>query len=239
MTTLDAGIELDDPTGSAADRPRERLTDRGPAALSPSELLALVLGAGIRGEPAHELGARLLASTGGLRSLAQRSVAELARERGLGTARASRLVAAFELGRRVAQGASTRGIPIRGGGDVYRLLAPRLRDHKKEVFVALLLDGRHRLLREERVSEGSLTASIVHPREVFGPAIREAAAAVIVAHNHPSGDPSPSREDLAVTARLQEVGQLVGIDLLDHVVIGDPGYVSLRERGHFDPPAKS
>lgn len=233
----DPETDADAASTAATDRPRERLVDRGPAALAPAELLALLLGTGVRGESAHELSARLLQRAGGMRALAQRSIDELSRERGIGLARASRLVAAFEIGRRVAQGCATRGIPIRGGGDVYRLLGPRLRDYKKEVFIALLLDGRHRLLREERVSEGSLTASIVHPREVFGPAIREAAAAVVVAHNHPSGDPAPSREDLAVTARLLEVGQLVGIDLLDHVVIGDPGYVSLRERGHFGPPA--
>jgi DNA repair protein RadC len=218
---------------SASDRPRERMAERGAAALAAPELVALVLGSGIAGESASQLAARLLDAAGGLRGLGQRTVSELTRERGMGLARATRLAAAFEIGRRVAQGAAVRGVPIRGGGDVYRLLGPRLRDAKKENFVALLLDGRHRLLREERVSEGSLTSAIVHPREVFGPAIREGAAAVIVAHNHPSGDPSPSREDLAVTARLLEVAALVGIELVDHVVIGDPGYVSLRERGHL------
>ncbi len=213
-------------------RPRERLVERGVGALGANELLALVLGTGSLGEDAVTLASRLLAR-GGLRGLARRSAHELARERGIGPARAARLVAACEIGRRLAQSTAMRGTPLRGGGDVYRLLAPTLRDLRKEVFVALLLDGKHRLLREERVSEGSLTSAIVHPREVFGPAIRESAAAVIVAHNHPSGDPSPSREDIAVTERLIEVGQLVGVELIDHVVIGDPGYVSLRERGCF------
>lgn len=158
---------------------------------------------------------------------------------GITPKRAQRLTAALEAGRRLSAAATVRGTPMRGGGDVYRFLSPQLRTEKKEHFVVLLLDGRHRLLRDEIVSVGSLTASIVHPREVFAPAIREKAAAIIVAHNHPSGDPAPSQEDLAVTARLQEVGRLVGIELLDHVVIGDPGYVSLRERGHLDPPASS
>lgn len=117
---------------------------------------------------------------------------------------------------------------------MHRLLSPRLRDLRKEVFLALLLDGRNRLLREERISEGSLTSAIVHPREVFAPAIRESAGAIVVVHNHPSGDPTPSREDLEITARLAQVGRLVGINLLDHVILGDPGYLSLRERGYLE-----
>ncbi|MBI4879776.1 MAG: DNA repair protein RadC [Planctomycetes bacterium] len=211
--------------------PRERLVHHGQAALSSQELIALLVGSGTAGRPAAELARLLLLRAGGLRGLARLEWPELKTVSGIGPARAARLAAAFELARRLATEAPPRGSAIQSGSDVQRLLAPRLRDLRKEVFVALLLDGKNRLLREERVSEGSLTSSIVHPREVFGPAIRESAGAIVVAHNHPSGDPTPSREDLEVTARLAEVGRLVGIGLLDHVILGDPGYVSLRERG--------
>jgi DNA repair protein RadC len=221
------------PRGDEEDelQPRERLFARGAEALAPAELIALLLGTGTAGESALALATRLLARAGSLRALSRRGAHELLSERGLGEARAARLVAACELARRLARSQAMRGATIRGGGDVHRLLAPKLRDLRKEVFIALLLDGKHRVMREERVSEGSLTASLVHPREVFAPAIRESAAAIVVAHNHPSGDPTPSREDVEVTRRLLEVSLLIGIELLDHVVIGDPGYVSLRERG--------
>jgi len=114
---------------------------------------------------------------------------------------------------------------------VYEHFHERLRDHKRELFLALLLDSKNRLLREVRISEGSLTASIVHPREVFAPVVREAAAAVLFVHNHPSGDPQPSREDLEITRRLKEAGDLMGVRVLDHVIIGSEGYVSLADRG--------
>lgn len=211
--------------------PRERLYAAGAAALAADELLALLLGTGARSVHVSELARVLLARAGGLRGLAHRTLDEWIAERGVGPARAARLVAAFELARRLAQEPRPRGLAIRSGHDVVRILGGRLRDQSKESFVALLLDGKHRLVREEMVSQGSLTASIVHPREVFRAAIREGAAALVVAHNHPSGDPSPSREDIDITARLVEAGQLVGIPLLDHVVLGDGNFVSLRERG--------
>lgn len=213
-------------------RPRERLSAHGEAALSSQELIALLLGTGSVRASAPELARTLLVRAGGLRGLARAGWGELMDLAGLGPVGAARLAAAFELARRLAAEPPRRGTLLECGADVHRVLAPRLRDLRREVFVLLMLDGKHRLLREERVSEGSLTSSIVHPREVFAPAIRESAAALIVAHNHPSGDPTPSREDLEVTARLAEVGELVGIRLLDHVIVGDPGYVSLRERGY-------
>ncbi len=165
-----------------------------------------------------------------------RSPSELVTCYGLTKARAERLHVVCEAARVMNAASTQHGTPIRGGGDVYRLLSPRLRTEQKEHLVVLLLDGRHRLLEEITVSVGSLTSTVVHPREVFKPAIREGAAAIIVAHNHPSGDPTPSREDLMVTARLLEVGSMVGIELIDHVIIGDPGFVSLRERGHITGP---
>ncbi len=217
-------------------RPRERLIADGALALSAHELIALVVGTGIPGAPAIDLARRLLAAGEGLRGLSCAGVDELLRVRGVGDALAARIVATFELGRRVASDARPRGERIQSGADVHRLLAARLRDLKKEVFLALLIDGKSRLLRVERISEGTLTSSLVHPREVFAPAIRSAAFALVVAHNHPSGDPTPSREDLEVTARLAEVGRVVGIELLDHVILGESGpggFVSLRERGHL------
>lgn len=215
-------------------RPRERLLTRGLDALAPHELVALLLGGGTVSASACELGSRLLLRCGGMRGLARMAAAELMQVHGVGPARACRLAAAFEVGRRAHDEARDPGSPIQGGRDVWQLLTPRMKDLRKEVFVALLLDGRHRLAAIERVSEGTLTSSIVHPREVFAPAIRASAAALIVAHNHPSGDPTPSREDIEVTRRLREVGELVGIRLLDHVIVGDPDFVSLRELGHFD-----
>lgn len=209
--------------------PHLRLQESGAAALSLPELLSLFLGpAG-----AEDAAAKLLTRRGGLRGLARCGQRELIATDGIGPVGAARIVAACELGRRMALNDVDRGKPIAGAADVYRLLGPTLRDLRREVFVVLLLDGKHRVARQERVSEGSLTSSIVHPREVFALAIREGAAAIVVAHNHPSGDPTPSREDVEVTMRLQQVGELVGIMLLDHVVIGDTGYVSLRERGHI------
>lgn len=222
---------IDPAPASVAPRPRERLFDRGPGTLGTEELLALILSVGDRQRPVLKVAQDLLAYSGGLRGLLRRSAAELMRQPGIGPVRAARLAAAFELTRRLETEGSVRGVPVRSGLDVHRLLAARLRDLQKEVFVALLLDRKRRLLREERVSEGTLDTAVVHPREVFGPAIREGASALIVVHNHPSGDPSPSREDVEITLRLVEVGALVGIELLDHVVLGHPGWVSMRERG--------
>ena len=206
--------------------PREKLRERGAAALEDAELLALVLGSGVAGRSALRIG----------RSLARQSPAELARwpsarwssEAGLGPARAAALVAAFELGRRALE-ATPEGAPIRGPEDV----RPHVRDllrARREHFVVLLLNARHELQRRETVSIGSLNASIVHPREVFLPAILHSAASVILVHNHPSGDPEPSEEDLQITRRLVEVGDLVGIGVLDHVIVAERGHVSLRSR---------
>lgn len=152
---------------------------------------------------------------------------------GLGARQARRLAAAFELGRAVERSGRRSGVALSSPAEVYRLLAPELRGLDKETFHVLLLDTRHRLRGRARVSEGTLTASLVHPREVFGPALSRKAAAVVVVHNHPSGDPEPSAEDEAVTRRLLDAGRLLGIPLLDHVVLGDGAWVSLRQRMDF------
>lgn len=221
-----------DPDGPAArppsrgTRPRERLRDLGAGALADAELYALVLGSGVAGRSAQRTG----------KALARRAPAELAdwplarwlHVAGIGPARASALCAAFELGRRAAERPATAAA-IRGPDDV--LLHVRdLTRARREHFVVLLLNARHEMQRRETVSIGSLNASIVHPREVFLPAILHSAASVVLVHNHPSGDPEPSEEDLSITRRLVEVGDLVGIGVLDHVVVASRGLVSFRAR---------
>ncbi len=228
------GAEAQPATESApacAPRPRERLFGGGPALLHDSEVLALLLGTGVAGAPAPALAARLLDAAGGLRALLARTPEELAALPGLGAARAARLLAAAELGRRALEQPLRRGLPFRSSRDVFRHFAPRLADLAVEQFHALLLDGKHRVLRDVLVSQGTLTSSPVHPREVFGCAMRHGAAAVVLLHNHPSGDPTPSSDDLDVTRRLCQVGELVGIRVLDHVVVGDGSYASLADRG--------
>jgi DNA repair protein RadC len=220
------------------DRPRERLARLGPDALAAAELLAVILGTGTRGRTATEVAQRLLEDSGGLRRLSSRTMAEIAGTPGLGTARAARVMAAFALGRQVGQLRIPPGARFRSGADIFRHYHIRLRDLRKEQFWAVLLDGKNRILREERVSEGSLTASLVHPREVFAPAIRESAGALVFVHNHPSGDPTPSVEDVEITRRLCSVADLVGIRVLDHVVVGDGSYVSFLERGLLAGPEK-
>ncbi len=213
-----------------SNRPRERLARLGPRALAEAELLALVLGAGCGAEPAESVARRLLRS-GGLRALAARELEEWRRERGLGAALAARLVAVFELARRVAADEPSPRAPIRQPTDVARYLTARYGDERHEVFGVVLLDGRHRFVREQPLSRGGWSASIVRPREVFRSALLAAAPAIILFHNHPSGDPTPSREDVGITRQVCEAGELLGIRVLDHLVVGAEGYVSMRERG--------
>lgn len=168
-----------------------------------------------------------------LAELARSSRHRIAVHFGLDDEAATRVAAAFELGRRVERSRRDATRSLRSPDAVHELMLPELRGVQRECFHVLLLDGKHRLKQRERISEGTLTQSLVHPREVFAPALRECAAALIVVHNHPSGDPEPSREDLLVTRRLIETGEILGIPLLDHVVIADESYVSLRERMKF------
>ncbi|CAG0977687.1 hypothetical protein MYXO_01673 [Myxococcaceae bacterium] len=221
-----------------ADRPRERLVAQGVEALSDAELLALLLRTGARGEPVVALAQALLERAGGLRALSRTAPGELESSAGVGPSKSASVVAAFELGRRVATKRVRPGDSVASPRDVHLHFHPRLRDAAHERFLVVLLDGRHRFLREVMVSQGTLTASLVHPREVFRPALREAAAAVLLVHNHPSGDPSPSREDIEVTERLVHAGRLLGVDVLDHVIVAEQGYVSLREAGRFPDGAK-
>lgn len=220
--------------GRRDDGPRERLQRLGAEALRDAELLALLLRTGARGRPALALAEALLETRGGLEGLARASAGQLRAAGGMGPAKTATLLAALELGRRLAGRRLRVRDAVRGPEDVFRHLHARLRDATREEFRVLLLDGRHRLLGEESVSRGTLTASLVHPREVFRPALREAAASVILAHNHPSGDPTPSLEDREVTRRLGRAGRLLGIPVLDHVVVAEDGFVSLREEGVLD-----
>jgi DNA repair protein RadC len=211
------------------ERPRERLARFGASALSNRELVALLVGTGSRRASALDLAERLLDS--GLRGLAVRSLAELRGERGLGSAKASRVLAALELGARLAS--EGRGTPpsFRTPEESARYLLPRYGSRPVETFGLLALDVRHRLKREAVVSVGCLTSSLVHPREVFQEAVVSRAAALVLFHNHPSGDPEPSPEDLALTRRLASAGGLMGIEVLDHLILGAGRYVSLKQRG--------
>ncbi len=215
-----------------ADRPRERLLSRGSAGLSDSELIALLLGSGHSSSGnALSVAAGLIAGFGGLRSLFCASVSELTAAKGMGPARAARLQAAGELARRLASEVIDRGTPVSSSETVYAGFGHRLADEKREVFYVLLLDMKNRLIREVRISEGSLGSALVHPREAFRPAVREAAASVIFLHNHPSGVSSPSIEDRRITARLREAGSLLGIPVLDHVIVGVDEYYSFADSG--------
>lgn len=216
------------------ERPREKLLKRGTAALSDAELLALVLRSGdaAAGRSAIGLGRELLARfDGSLRALARAELHELQQLKGLGLAKAASLRAAFALAERCQARPLVTLDRFTAPGQVFEYFHHELRDRMRELFLVLLLDGKNRITRKVMVSEGSLNQSIVHPREVFVPAVRESAAAVIFVHNHPSGDPAPSREDREITRRLKEAGDLLGIRVLDHVIIGDGSYFSFTESG--------
>lgn len=208
--------------------PRERILQLGEARLSDAECLALILRTGMRGSCAEQLGQTLLRRFGGLLGLQSASLREVARS-GLGPVRAAAVAAAFGLARRLGEQALCPGTLLRHSGDVARIVRDANRGARRESFLSLLLDARHRVQSLNVISTGSLDGAVVHPREVFGPALRDGASAMVVAHNHPSGDASPSAEDRGVTVRLREVGQLVGIELLDHLVVGAQQYYSFAE----------
>jgi len=218
--------------GAPAERPRERLWSVGPAALTGAELLAILLGTGGVGEPVASIAARLLdMADGSLRRLAARPPAELLRFPGVGPTKAGRLLAAFELAARVSREGRAALPRIREPEDVVRLFHTRLRDLPVEEFHLLALDSQSQVLRDVLVTRGLLNSSLVHPREVFRPAIAEAAAGIIVVHNHPSGDPTPSAEDRAVTRQLVAAGQLLDLPVYDHVILGGDRFVSFAAEG--------
>ncbi len=215
------------------ERPRERLLERGASALKDEELLVVLLGTGFRGRGSAEMATQLL--QGGLAALIASGPAELMSVPGVKGAKASRLLAALELGRRAFGREDPCEAPtLSGPQDVVRLLGG-IRRARKEHFVAVFLNARHQVIKQETISVGTLNASLVHPREVFQPAVGESAASVILAHNHPSGDPTPSEEDVQLTARLVEAGRIMGIEVLDHLVVASRGWVSMKARHWIAP----
>lgn len=213
------------------DRPRERLARLGAGALSTVELLTILIGSGNRAFPADEIARGVTAAFPGLRQLAGRGVEDLVRVDGVGSATAARLAAALELGRRLQRERRERQPTLSSPRAVWRYLALELRDRERERFMALCLNTRNELVRECVISVGSLNASIVHPREVFKPALACSAAGLVIAHNHPSGDPAPSREDREVTRAIGEAGRILDVPLHDHVIIGSDSYFSFKDSG--------
>ena len=213
------------------ERPRERLYWNGADALADAELLALQLGTGARGRSAVDVAREVLATYGSLTDLAGREATELARVPGIGRAKAARLAATFELSRRLRARVPASRVTLSGPAQVYAAYGPLMEDLRREVFRIALLDAQNGLLRDLVVSEGTLSATLVQPREVFRPAILEAAASIILLHNHPSGDPTPSREDVRLTRQLVECSHLLEIRINDHVIVGRGRYVSLAEKG--------
>ncbi len=214
------------------ERPRERLRSVGPGALSVRELLAILVGSGVGGRTAVDVAGDLVAAAdGSLRRLSRMPPSGLEAVPGVGAAVTARVCAALELGRRMAREGPAEHGRIGGPRDVYERCAPTMRDLSHEEFRVLILNTQHAVTREVTVTRGVLDGSLIHPREVFKPAIAESAAAIVLVHNHPSGDPAPSAEDRAVTRQLAEAGTVIGIPVLDHVVIGDGRFISFVEAG--------
>jgi DNA repair protein RadC len=214
-----------------ADRPRERLATHGAQALTTSELLAILIRIGNAERSAVSLGEQLLAEFGSVNEVAAASVEQLSGVKGIGDAKAAQIKAAIEFGKRVSLFGSDERPSVGSPRDAANLVISDLRYLKKETLKSILLDTKSRVIAIKTVSIGDLSSSIVHPREVFKDAVVASAASIIVAHNHPSGDPTPSADDVSVTKRLMAAGEILGIEVLDHIVVGDAEFVSLKERG--------
>ncbi|MGD6816715.1 RadC family protein [Metabacillus sp. 113a] len=217
----------------AEERPRERLLNDGPGNLSNQELIAILLRTGSASESVLQLASRLLAHFEGLKLLKDASIEEMTSISGIGQAKATQLLASMELGKRILKLSNEERYVIRSPQDGANYVMEEMRFLTQEHFVCLYLNTKNHVIHKHTVFIGSLNASIVHPREVFKEAFRRSAASFICIHNHPSGDPSPSREDIEVTKRLSECGKMIGIELLDHLIIGDRKYISLKEKGYL------
>ena len=214
-----------------AERPRERLLQHGSQPLTEAELLGILLGKGTRKKTAIDLARELLNQYESLQKLFSRSPSELMKVKGIGSAKAATLSAAFELARRIQSQKSGAKVSFKRSAEVFEHYLPLMRDLRKEVFKVLLLNRANRLIKEVTISEGTLEASIVHPRDVFREALLEPAAGIILIHNHPSGNPSPSEEDLRITKQLVEAGRLLGIKVYDHIIFAGESYRSLADDG--------
>jgi DNA repair protein RadC len=216
------------------ERPREKMLRQGCASLSDAELLALIIRTGdtTSRKSAIDLGRELISHfSSNLRELGSADISEITAIKGMGIAKAAGVKAAFTLAARFQARKLENLDRFTSPRQVFDYFHHEFRDCRKEYFLVLLLDGKNRIIRRVQVSEGSLNQSIVHPREVFSPAVKESAAAMILVHNHPTGDPAPSQEDIAITRRLKEAGEIMGIRVLDHIIVGDGEYLSFVERG--------
>ena len=215
------------------ERPRERFIQHGPQSLSNHELIAILLRTGTKEESVLQLSNRLLTQFEGLRLLKSATIEEMTGVKGIGHAKAIQILAAVELGRRVTNLAFNDRYVIRSPEDGAKYMMNEMRFLTQEHFVCLFLNTKNQVIHKQTIFIGSLNASIVHPREIFKEAIRRSAASIICLHNHPSGHPEPSREDIEVTKRLTECGKIIGIDILDHLIIGENKFVSLKEKGYL------
>lgn len=216
-----------------ADRPRERLIRQGAESLSNQELIAILLRTGTKQESVLHLANRVLTYFEQLHELKTATIEEMTAVKGIGEAKGVQLLAAIELGRRLAQQKTDGKFTVRSPKDAATFLMADMTSLKQENFVVLFMNVKNQVLHRQTIFIGSLNASIVHPREIFREAVKRSAASIICAHNHPSGNPSPSPEDIEVTKRLQEAGKIMGIELLDHVIIGDHQFISLKEKGYM------
>ena len=215
----------------AHERPRERLIQSGDEYLTDAELLGIIIRDGTTNYTAIDIAQELLTKYGDFRKLSSASIGELCKTEGIGPARAAQIKASLAIAKRFSATSIKPGRQFKCSNYIYNHFHEQLRGKKQETFLVVLLDNKNRVIKEVIISAGSLTSSIVHPREVFNPAIKESAASVIFVHNHPSGDPEPSKEDIQMTQRLLEVGNVVGIKILDHIIIGNECFVSLKDRG--------
>ncbi|WP_436580133.1 RadC family protein [Heyndrickxia oleronia] len=217
----------------AGERPRERLVKHGARSLSNQELLAILLRTGTKDESVIQMANRVLQAFDGLRLLKEASLEEIMKIKGIGFAKAVQILATIEIGRRIGNLTYNDRYIIRSPEDAANYVMNDLRFLSQEHFVCLYLSTKNQVIHQQTIFIGSLNASIVHPREVFKEAFRRSAASIICIHNHPSGDPGPSREDIEVTKRLVECGKIIGIEILDHLIIGDKKFVSLKEKGYL------